>query len=36
LRSVADFRALVEEAEAGRQRAFAAFREAGGERLIGS
>jgi TolB-like protein len=36
LRSVADFRALLEEAEAGRQRAFAAFREAGGERLIGS
>ena len=36
LRSDSDFRALLEEAEAGRQRALAAFREAGGERLIGS
>jgi serine/threonine protein kinase/tetratricopeptide (TPR) repeat protein len=29
------FQALVEEAEAGRQQALAAFREAGGERLLG-
>jgi eukaryotic-like serine/threonine-protein kinase len=36
LRSHPAFRALLEEAEAGRQRALAAFREAGGERLIGS
>ena len=36
LRNVPAFRALLEEAEAGRQRALAAFREAGGERLIGS
>jgi tetratricopeptide (TPR) repeat protein len=36
LRSDPAFRALVGEAEAGRQRALAAFREAGGERLIGS
>ena len=36
LRSDSAFRALLEEAEAGRQRALAAFREAGGERLIGS
>ena len=36
LRSDPAFRALLEEAEAGRQRALAAFREAGGERLIGS
>jgi hypothetical protein len=36
LRSTAAFRALLEEAEAGRQQALAAFREAGGERLIGS
>jgi serine/threonine protein kinase/tetratricopeptide (TPR) repeat protein len=36
LRSHAGFRALLEEADAGRQRALAAFREAGGERLIGS
>ena len=35
LRSDPEFRALLEEAEAGRQRALAAFREAGGERLIG-
>ena len=36
LRSDPAFRALMEDAEAGRQRALAAFREAGGERLIGS
>jgi serine/threonine protein kinase/tetratricopeptide (TPR) repeat protein len=36
LRGDPRFRALLEEAEAGRQRALAAFREAGGERLIGS
>jgi serine/threonine protein kinase len=36
LRSDPEFRALLEDAEAGRQRALAAFREAGGERLIGS
>jgi TolB-like protein/tetratricopeptide (TPR) repeat protein len=36
LRSDPTFRALLEEAEAGRQRALAAFREAGGERLIDS
>jgi serine/threonine protein kinase len=36
LRSEPAFRALLEEAEAGRERALAAFREAGGERLIGS
>jgi eukaryotic-like serine/threonine-protein kinase len=36
LRSAAAFRALLDEAEAGRQRALAAFRQAGGERLIGS
>ncbi len=36
MRSDPAFRALLEEAEAGRQRALAAFREAGGERLIGS
>jgi serine/threonine protein kinase/tetratricopeptide (TPR) repeat protein len=36
LRSDPAFRALLEEAEAGRERALAAFREAGGERLIGS
>ena len=35
LRGDPAFRALLEEAEAGRQRALAAFREAGGERLIG-
>jgi tetratricopeptide (TPR) repeat protein len=36
LRSDPRFRALLEEAEAGRQRALAAFRDAGGERLIAS
>jgi tetratricopeptide (TPR) repeat protein len=36
LRSDGRFRALVEEAEAGRQRALAAFRDAGGDRLMGS
>lgn len=36
LRSDSAFRALMENAEAGRQRALAAFREARGERLIGS
>jgi hypothetical protein len=36
LRGTTPFRLLVEEAEAGRQRARAAFREAGGDRLIGS
>jgi eukaryotic-like serine/threonine-protein kinase len=36
LRSDPAFRALLEEAEAGRQRALAAFREAGGERLLGA
>ena len=36
LRSDPAFRALVEEAEAGRQRALAAFHEAGGARLIGT
>jgi hypothetical protein len=36
LRSDSAFQALLEEAEAGRQRALAAFREAGGERLLGS
>lgn len=35
LRSNPAFRAVLEEAEAGRERALAAFREAGGERLIG-
>jgi serine/threonine protein kinase/tetratricopeptide (TPR) repeat protein len=35
LRDDPAFRALLEEAEAGRQRALAAFRAAGGERLIG-
>jgi tetratricopeptide (TPR) repeat protein len=35
LRSEPAFLALLEEAEAGRQRALAAFRAAGGERLIG-
>ena len=35
LRSDSAFRALLAEAEAGRRRALAAFREAGGERLIG-
>jgi serine/threonine protein kinase/tetratricopeptide (TPR) repeat protein len=36
LRNLPAFRALVEEAEAGRQQSLAAFRDAGGERLIGS
>ena len=36
LRNDAAFRAMLEEAEAGRQRALTAFRQAGGERLIGS
>jgi len=36
LRDDPAFRKLLEEAEAGRQRALAAFREAGGERLIDS
>jgi hypothetical protein len=35
LRAEPAFRALLDEAEAGRQRALAAFREAGGERLVG-
>ena len=35
LRSHPEFQALLAEAEAGRQRALAAFREAGGERLLG-
>jgi tetratricopeptide (TPR) repeat protein len=35
LRDNADFQALVADAEAGRQRALAAFREGGGERLLG-
>jgi TolB-like protein len=36
LRHTPAFRALLEEAQAGRQRALATFREAGGERLIGT
>jgi serine/threonine protein kinase/tetratricopeptide (TPR) repeat protein len=36
LRSDPAFQALLAEAEAGRQRALAAFREAGGERLLGA
>ena len=36
LRGDPAFRALLEQAEAGRQRALAAYREANGERLIGS
>ena len=36
LRSDPRFRALLEEAEAGRQQALTAFRDAGGERLIAS
>jgi hypothetical protein len=36
LRSDLAFCALLQEAEAGRQRAHAAFRGAGGERLIGT
>jgi serine/threonine protein kinase/tetratricopeptide (TPR) repeat protein len=36
LRSDARFQELLAEAEAGRQRALAAFREAGGERLLGA
>ena len=35
LRGEASFQALVEAAETGRQRAWAAFREGGGERLLG-
>jgi hypothetical protein len=35
LRTEPAFRALLEEAEAGRQHALAAFRAAGGERLVG-
>ena len=35
LRPRADFQALVAEARAGRERALAAFRDAGGERLLG-
>ena len=36
LRDNAAFRALVGNAEAGRQRARASFRQAGGDRLIGA
>ena len=36
LRSTPAFAALLDEAEAGRARALAAFREAGGERLMGA
>ncbi len=36
LRNVPAFRQMLDEAEAGRQRALAAFRDAGGDRLIGS
>jgi len=36
LRADPAFRALVDKAEAGRQHALAAFREAGGERLLGA
>ena len=36
LRSDAAFRALLDQAEAGRARALAAFQAAGGERLVGS
>jgi hypothetical protein len=35
LRSDRGFQQILEEAEADRQRALAAFREAGGERLLG-
>jgi hypothetical protein len=35
LRRNADFQALVAQAETGRRQALAAFREAGGERLLG-
>jgi hypothetical protein len=35
LRSDQRFHAILGEAEAGRQQALAAFREAGGERLLG-
>ena len=35
LRSDPAFQAMLSEAEAGRQQALAAFREAGGERLLG-
>lgn len=36
LRSEPAFQALVADAEAGRERALAAFRDAGGERLLGA
>jgi hypothetical protein len=36
LRGDPAFQTLLEEAEAGRRRALAAFREAGGARLLGS
>lgn len=36
LRTDPDFEALLTEAEAGRQRALVAFREAGGEKLVGA
>jgi hypothetical protein len=36
LRDNPDFQALLADAEAGRQRALAAFREAGGDRLLGT
>jgi hypothetical protein len=36
LRGRRDFQALLSEADAGRQLALAAFREAGGDRLLGS
>jgi hypothetical protein len=36
LRETPEFRMLMEQAEAGRQHALAAFREAGGDRLIGA
>jgi hypothetical protein len=35
LRERSDFRAILETADAGRQRALATFREAGGEALVG-
>ena len=35
LRDHPDFRSMLADADAGRQRALAAFREAGGERLLG-
>ena len=36
LREDPEFKALVAAADAGRERALAAFREAGGDRLLGS